>query len=200
MGITLWIVPSEGDILKLKRIMDIRPSSDSGSGKSAPEDTSYPRFDPHITLAALPSPSDISLTQLRQSVPQDQGSLKVNFKSVDVGDHFFRSVYVAVELTPELVDLHRSVHETLKLQPRTPMFPHISLCYIINTDAEHGERQRFRDEIAGRIREVGNGTIELNCGVEGENWLSGFEAPEIWIAECEGPVESWKILDRIKLS
>ncbi|KAG7092779.1 hypothetical protein E1B28_009102 [Marasmius oreades] len=197
MGITLWVVPCEGDMLKLKRIMDIRPT-----GKPALETISYPKFDPHITLASLPSPSDISLSQLRESLPKNQSSLKVNFRLVDVGDHFFRSVYIAVTLTPELVEIHRCVHEALQLEPRTPLFPHISLCYITDTDAGHGERQRFRDELqaAGKLREVSRGTVELDCGVEGEDWLSGFMASEVWIVECEGPVESWRVLERITLS
>ncbi|KAL0581121.1 hypothetical protein V5O48_000910 [Marasmius crinis-equi] len=184
-------------MLKMKRIMDIRPPG----GNAEPE--SYPKFDPHITLVSLPSPSGISLSQLRESIPKDQRPLKVTFKSVDVGDHFFRSDYIAVSLTPELVDLHRKVHDSLKLEPRTPKFPHISLTYITNFDAEHGERQRWRDELQseGRIREEDGGdSIGLNCGIDKEEWISGFVATEIWIVECEGPVETWKILDKIPLS
>ncbi|KAL0066517.1 hypothetical protein AAF712_006560 [Marasmius tenuissimus] len=197
VGVTLWIVPSEGEMVKLERIMDIRPSS----GRDT-EPASYPKFDPHITLASLPSSTDISISQLRESIPKDQRPLKVHSKSVDIGDHFFRSVYIAVNLSSELVELHRRVHDTLKVEPRTPTFPHISLCYITDSDAANGERQRYHEELQStrRICKEDDGNVALNCGVDEEDWVSGFVASEIWVAECEGPVETWKILDKISLS
>ncbi|KAK7034068.1 hypothetical protein VNI00_012499 [Paramarasmius palmivorus] len=193
MGITLWIVPSAKVIEQLKEIMAVRPR------ETLVQASSYPNFGPHITLASLSSLSSIPLSKLRETVPQDQAALKVNFKSIDVGDHFFRSVYIAVELTPELVALHRRVHEALGTEPRTPLFPHISLCYISDRDAEKGERQRYREELSslGRIHENHDGTVSLKCG---EGWLTSFVAPEIWITECEGPAETWTVLERIPLN
>ncbi|KAK1236401.1 hypothetical protein PQX77_000341 [Marasmius sp. AFHP31] len=202
VGVTLWIVPAEEAMLKLKRTMDIRPSgSDAPSSGRDTEPTSYPKFDPHITLASLPSSTDISISQLRDSIPKDQSPLKIHFRSVvDMGDHFFRSVYIAVNLSPELAELHRRVHDALKVEPKTPKFPHISLCYITDSDAADGERQRYREELTRRIRGGDDGNVALNCGLDEEDWVSGFVASEIWIAECEGPVETWKILDKISLS
>ncbi|KAI3619273.1 cyclic phosphodiesterase [Moniliophthora roreri] len=199
MGITLWIVPSAKDTERLKKIMAVRPQDSLPVQTSS---VSYPIFDPHITLASLSSHSNILLSKLKESIPKTQSALKVNFKSVDAGDHFFRSVYIAVTPTSELTALHQHVHEALGVEPRTPMFPHISLCYISDHDAEHGERQRFRDELrsTGRIREDEGGAVSLNCGTDKEDWVSGFISPEIWIADCEGPLESWRVLERIPLN
>ncbi|THU80124.1 LigT-like protein [Dendrothele bispora CBS 962.96] len=198
MGVTFWIVPSEQDRHKLRRIMDLRPSD---SQKQS--DNSYPRFNPHITLASLPSSSDISLEKLRNAVPQSQPALNITFQSVDVGEHFFRSVYIAILPSPELAALHKKVHEALDIEPRTPSFPHISLCYISDEDAANGERLRYKQMLidSGRLRANPDGTVSLNCGNdEREDWLSGFVAPEIWITTCDGPVEGWTVDDIIVLS
>ncbi|KAF9030681.1 hypothetical protein BDZ89DRAFT_1064462, partial [Hymenopellis radicata] len=115
---------------------------------------SYPSFEPHITLLSLPADSTISLPELRASIP------------LNIGDHFFRSVYIAVKQLPK---------------PRTPLFPHISLCYITDEDAALGERTSFYNALkdAGRMKPT----------QDNADWVSTFQASEVWIAECNGP---WK--------
>ncbi|KAF9030687.1 hypothetical protein BDZ89DRAFT_1064470 [Hymenopellis radicata] len=178
MGVTLWIVPSRKDAEKLKHIMDIRPRS---------LEASYPSFEPHITLLSLPADSTISLPELRASIPTTP--LKISFNSVNIGDHFFRSVYIAVKPTPS---------------SSYPALPHISLCYITDEDAALGERTSFYNALkdAGRMKPTqDNAGVSLNCSQgAGEDWVSTFEASEVWITECNGPVESWKILDKVSLS
>ncbi|KAF9009779.1 hypothetical protein BDZ89DRAFT_1104561 [Hymenopellis radicata] len=153
--------------------MDIRPRT---------LEASYPSFEPHITLLSLPADSTISLPELRASIPTST-PLKISFNSVNIENHFFRSVYIA---------------------PRTPLFPHISLCYITDEDAALGERTSFYNALkdAGRMKPTkDNAGVSLNCSQgAGEDWASTFEASEVWIAECNGPVETWKILDKVSLS
>ncbi|KAJ7085774.1 2',3'-cyclic-nucleotide 3'-phosphodiesterase [Mycena belliarum] len=194
MGLTLWLVPSAADSARLKKIMDARPTSQSTS------DASYPAFQPHITLAALPDPVP-SLAAILAAIPETQHALPITFDSVEVGDHFFRSVYLAARPSPALFDLHAHVHSALHIAPKTLKFPHISLCYINDEDAAAGERTRYFQALkdAGRIRGDGN-SVSLNCGEpEGDDWMSGFELPEIWIARCEGPVETWTVERKIAL-
>lgn len=178
--------------------MDIRPASSARTSEA-----SYPSFEPHITLLSLPADSSISLQELRASIPKST-PLKISFNSVNIGDHFFRSVYIAVKPTPELWSLHAHTHKALNQEPRTPLFPHISLCYITDEDAALGERTSFYKALndAGRIKSIEDGDgVALNCSQgAGEDWMSTFETSEIWIAECNGPVESWKILDKVSLS
>ncbi|KAF5373594.1 hypothetical protein D9758_000808 [Tetrapyrgos nigripes] len=198
MGVTLWIVPSEQDIKRLRRIMDLRPA-DSQVKSSA----SYPKFDPHITLAALPPDANIPLSKLKESIPTALPALEIQFNSVDTGSHFFRSVYIAVRLSPELSELHSKVHAALGVDPRTPSFPHISLCYITDEDAANGERERFRQTLvdSGKLRSNSDGTVSLNCAEAGEedDWMTGFTSPEIWITTCDGPVEGWIVDDKVPL-
>ncbi|KAK0463776.1 2',3'-cyclic-nucleotide 3'-phosphodiesterase [Desarmillaria tabescens] len=194
MGITLWIVPPSACAAKLRRIMNVRPGPPATSISSS----SYPRFHPHITLLSLPADSPISVSALRDAISSIQQSLDITFKSIDIGTHFFRSVYIAVQLTPELTEIHTHVHKKVGVEPRTPKYPHVSLCYITDEDAQHGERRAFYQAIESKIRKEGDGG-SLDCGELTEEWISGFVASEIWIAECNGPIEDWKILDKIPL-
>lgn len=186
----MWLVPSEEDSAKLRRIMT---NSKSVSG-------SYPKFEPHVTLATF---STLDPQQLRESIPKSGLSdLRIQFKSVDIGTHFFRSVYIAVEPSSALTALHTHIHQALNMEPRTPSFPHISLCYIVDDDAARGERQAWRDQLeaTGRIRSSDNG-VELNCGIDvDEDWMACSLAHEIWLVNCVGPVEEWSILDRVLLN
>ncbi|KAJ3987572.1 2',3'-cyclic-nucleotide 3'-phosphodiesterase [Lentinula detonsa] len=200
--VVLWIVPSDEDSAKLKTIMPIHSATSTGS-----ETRSYPKFHPHITLAAPPSSSTLTLEQLREAISNSlSANLQVSFKSVNTGNHFFRSVYISIEPTPALVSLHTQIHNTLNLEPRTPLFPHLSLCYITDEDdAKKEERQRWKNQLeaSSRIRYIGsprNG-IELNCCGDGavDDWITGFTAYEIWFVDCVGPVESWSVLDKVRL-
>ncbi|KAL0946789.1 hypothetical protein HGRIS_012962 [Hohenbuehelia grisea] len=190
-GVTLWLVPSRNVASKLKSLMHIRPN--------AQNEASYPEFEPHITLASLPNNSSIPLDKLRNAIPALQPRFQVDFESVNVGDHFFRSVYLAIKSSSELQLLHEHVHQALGVQPRTPAYPHVSLCYITEEDAAAGERDRYYHEleVQGRIRKEGE-TLSLNCNDrEHPDWISGFEVSEVWIADCTGPVKEWKVLDKI---
>ncbi|KAJ7286153.1 hypothetical protein C8J57DRAFT_658760 [Mycena rebaudengoi] len=174
--------------------MDRRPEQHSHS------DASYSKFEPHITLAALPEPVP-SLEAIISSIPESQPALPISFDSIEVGSHFFRSVYLAVHLTPALSHLHDHIHAQLGIVPKTPAYPHISLCYISDADAATGERSRYLKELedSGKVRRT-NDSVSLNCGEPGEEeWISGFQLPEIWITRCEGPVETWTVESKFSL-
>ncbi|KAI5900473.1 LigT-like protein [Schizophyllum commune H4-8] len=193
MGVTIWIVPPKPIREALeKRIMTIRPPS-----KRPLNPSTYPHFTPHITLAALGPNTSIPLERLRTAIPKDTPPTRATFASIEVGDHFFRSVYTAIKSTAELLELHKRVHDALDLPPRTPKYPHVSLAYIVDEDAEEREAylQALKDE--GVIREEGD-RVGIQCGEDG-GWVDGFDVKEIWIAKCDGPVESWEILDRLTL-
>lgn len=166
-------------------------------------ESTYPSFTPHITLCALGPSTNLSIDTLRSAIPLETLPIDLDIQSVDIGDHYFRSVYLKVENTQPLAALHAHVHDTLSLTPRTPLFPHMSLCYISDDDAEIGEREHFfRDLVKlGRFMPREDGGVSLNLGAPGnDKWLSTFQATEVWIAKCDGPVASWTILDKIPLS
>jgi len=168
---------------------------------------SYPAFYPHITLVSPPLPLEGHMDSIKACVAKYQTlpRLVCRFKSVDMGDHFYRSVYVAIQSTPELLGMHKYFHDIMKIEPRTPAFPHLSLCYIDDVDAENGERQAFYDAL--NIRELrtidqdgGLECVSLKCGSKNQDWIDHFDASEVWAVLCEGPVEGWVVLQKFSLT
>ena len=164
--------------------------------------SSYPAILPHITLATIPF-SDAGIPNvLLDSVPENQEPIRANFQSLAVGDHYFRSVFIDVQPTQELVGFQNQILTNLRrrgLEPSAPRFPHMSLCYI--ADEDKGDRDRTAQVLreAGDIsRTADTQSISLQCG---DVSLPGFDGAEIWLACCEGPVETWEVDERkVKLT
>ena len=165
---------------------------------------SYPRFHPHITLASGIPPS-AEVTAVLACLPE-VAPVSVEFQSLEVGDTYFRSLYVAIRASPSLAALHQSIHDDLRklegVEPQSPCFPHMSLFYI--NEVEPDERRMVADELlrSGRVvKEQNKCGIILDCSVNptGEVQLSGFDGKEIWLVGCEGAVELWTVLDKVIL-
>ena len=189
----MWIVPNATDAQRLENIMNTGQPSRTNSNLSQ---GSYPKFHPHITLASLPLSVKNNLIDIEASITTSlKAPLTVKFSSVEIGSHYFRSVYIAIEPTSEIMNLHELIHEELQAVPRTPSFPHLSLCYIDDKDAAIGEREAFYKILkdGGKIRAGGS----LDCGLEEEDWMDHFEANEIWVVQCEGPVNEWAVLRKL---
>ena len=131
-----------------------------------------------------------------------------------VSDAYFRSVLAVIELSPETLSLHAKINENLKMRsPQSPMFPHMSIYYI--DDAEAEERVRVLRELKDngtvvqaedgvRIHTSG-GPIGIPTGSETRplphgDTLQGFDGVEIWVALCDGPVETWTVLEKVALA
>jgi 2',3'-cyclic-nucleotide 3'-phosphodiesterase len=219
-AIALWLVPSEPEAALLQQLMDRRPEQSAHH--------SFPRFHPHVTLATLKPTSTTTssestsattsetndasnreraatLLSLREALPLGQPAVNVRFERVIAGDHYFRSVYIALQRSRELVELREAL-ETIR-GPEPPAFPHLSLYYIADEDAH--ERARVLQELERENVVVGpsadgrgRGGMVLKCSASGEGdvALEGFLGTQIWIMDCEGPVEGWKVIDKILLA
>jgi 2',3'-cyclic-nucleotide 3'-phosphodiesterase len=191
-GLAVWLVPSQGMAEKLKSIMHSHPRSSSRS---------YPHFYPHITLAS--TASSTPLNSVVSSIPGDILAIPVTFQSLKVGDNFFRSVYVSIHLSPELSALQSSIYAASSVfERKTPSFPHMSIFYIEDDEAEERTRMARGLELNGLVR-TGEGCVELKFGADGEEErVHGFQGKEIWIVDCDGPVVGWdsKVLKKIVLS
>ena len=195
--VSLWLVPSSEDAEQFMTIM-IPPKSTSNNLSPL----SYPRFHPHVTLASIPS--TFSLERIRAALPIALKPLRIVFESLVIGDHYYRSVYLAIQLTEELQELHRAFHKAIGVKATTPAFPHCSMAYIANADA--GERPKFVDDLraSGRVRDglcegVRGRNVSLKVVAEEDTWMSEWEAKEVWVVDCSGQVEGWKVLDKIPL-
>jgi 2',3'-cyclic-nucleotide 3'-phosphodiesterase len=151
----------------------------------------YPDFHPHITLASFPSTTTTStiIASIPTSLPSKP---QVKFSGLNVGDHFFRSVYLTIHPHPSLLALH----DHLRCGERPPEFPHLSLFYI--TDQSAASRQERKEDIAAWVEEDGNGSSSVKVS-KGDLSIDGFEADEIWVVDCDGPVEGWKVLHKVTM-
>lgn len=93
------------------------------------------------------------------------------------------------------------------------MFPHMSIYYIDDMEAEERSRvlQELKDNGTVIKSEEGvqihtsGGPIGIPTGSETRplpqgDALSGIDAVEIWVALCDGPVESWTVLEKVELA
>jgi len=199
MGLSLWLVPTDSQSASLSKIMHTRPPS-------AKSPLSYPKFQPHITLTTVPSitPLDVLLA----AVPVSQSSLRADFDALHAGDHYFRSVYIAIHPSDELIRVHKEIHENLGIKnPESPKYPHMSVYYI--ADSEPEERTRVHQELIANgtvVKDEVHGGIAVDCSKgprpnidSSSDVLKGFDGAEIWAALCDGPVETWTVEGKVKL-
>lgn len=195
-GVSLWLVPAAAQIDVINSCLPRRPSIDHPLSP-----ISYPAILPHITLATVPLSDPGIPDVLLDAVSENKQPLRANFQSLVVGDHYFRSVFIDVQPTQELVDFQNQLLINLRrrgLEPRAPRFPHMSLCYIADQDKSHRDRtaRALRDTVVSET--VDAQSISLQCG---DVTLPGFDGAEIWVVNCEGPVETWEVDERkVKLT
>jgi 2',3'-cyclic-nucleotide 3'-phosphodiesterase len=175
---------------------------------------------PYLTPNTAPDLDPTVLLSLREAIPLGQRAVRVRFARVLAGDHYFRSIYIAIAPSPELAQLRTALalaqnqgrHERKGPAPDSPpAFPHLSLYYV--ADEEAHTRERFLQELEREevVRHSADGlSVALRCaggggsgggveaGVDGR--LEGCICTQIWIVDCRGPVEGWKVLDKILLA
>ena len=163
------------------------------------------------------------LLALREAIPIGQRALRdIRFARVLTGDSYFLSIYIAL-VTPstELAQLRSALSRVVQQQvlpvgggeKKTssplllPAFPHLSLFYVKDEEAHARVRLLQEMEREGVVRHSDDGlSVALRCtertadGEDGGGVLEGFTATQIWIVDCEGPVEEWKVLDKILLA
>ena len=195
-GTSLWLVPPHDVAQKLQRIMKLKTPSYKSPA-------SFPHFHPHITLTTVPSQTTPPpVDELRKAIPTDQPIIPITFKVVEVGEKYFMSVYVTVDQDGVHGDLRNKLKSALG-EKTVPPKSHLSLFYIDDPDSE--ERTKIYDELLEqqRVVELGEGRVGLDCSEvprkDLEDVVSGFQGAEIWIAVCDGPVETWVIKDKIAL-
>ncbi|KAF8503390.1 2',3'-cyclic-nucleotide 3'-phosphodiesterase [Russula emetica] len=159
---------------------------------------------------------------LRESIPIGQRAIRIRFARVLTGDKYFLSIYIALAPSNELAQLRSSAlavgvggasgNNRPDPEKASPAFPHLSLFYIADEEAHSRVRLMQEMEREGVIRHSADGlSVALRCaqiagdsedgdGDGGNGVLEGFTATQVWIVDCEGPVEEWKVLDKILLA
>ena len=192
---------------------------------------SFPRFYPHVTLATIkpaasatttPTSSEAhptatsepgytssrekaaALLALREAMPLGQTAVDVRFGRLIAGDDYYRSVYVALLLSRELVELRAALSAALGSPgPGPPAFPHLSLYYIADEDAHARTRvmqELERENVVAPSADERGIVLRCGSGPDGPVTLDGFTGTQLWMVDCEGPVEEWEVLDKILLA
>jgi 2'-5' RNA ligase len=202
MGLSLWLVPNPTQLQLIQKVLPKQPETRPVSAAS------YPEITPHITLA---SSGKATQDAMLRAIPSTLHPVPVEFHRLEVGDHYFRSVFIAVKKTTELVALHEHIMAALErdgASPSAPAFPHMSISYIADEDGI-AERKKAADELRANTIVEGPETdpdgaerVALRCGdsEKGRVCLASFECTEVWIVQCEGPVQHWQVLHKITMT
>lgn len=191
-GLSLWLVPPRDIASKLDVIMSKKTSTFTSP-------SSFARFEPHITLATVPSSTPIA--ELAAAIPADQPAIQASFKSIDVGNKYFMSIYAVVHHSIPLETLRTSLKRALG-ESTVPPLSHVSLFYIDDADADERTKMAAILREEGRVVEQGEDRVALDCAAsvgQTADLVDGFNGGEIWIALCDGPVHTWQIKQRIAL-
>ena len=149
----------------------------------------FPEFEPHITLLTKVGEESIDIDKLGRAI-NSIGRPRVMFRSVEAGVHYFRSVYIRVEMMMGLQERLRG-EEGFEVSK----FPlHLSLCYVEDSDGEMREVLVEKMKREGMVVRCGE-MVKVKYG-PGDDWIEGFEGGEIWLMECIGLVKDWKLIER----
>jgi 2'-5' RNA ligase len=162
-GFSLWIVP-EGEVRRrlAARIAELARRF------------AGPVFEPHVTLlAGRPGPAASVIARAGEGMRMSN-TFPVRFIGPELGDSYFRSLYLRVEPSPELLVLHDAVRDAFGRTEEAPFFPHLSLRYGAPPPPAVIE--------------------EVRLGVP-----DGFEARTVDLYSTEGEVERWHRVRRFRL-
>jgi len=190
MGISIWLVPPPGAFEPLETLIT-----------SIAKQHGSPIFQPHITLFTVPSSPSISLAEPEKLLPPKSDlpiSVPIIFKRVCTGATFFQSVFIELELGHDSGVLQAMYDGAfirnqglVKDGGKPPYHPHLSLYYGTPSIEE-------KEAIVANLEK--DGVIDATSSpVEVAGVQGGFDVNEIWIVRCEGPVEGWEVLHRLRL-
>jgi len=160
---SVWIVPA-GEVLdRIERIVHkIHPR---GGG---------PRFKPHLTLLSGSETTQADAELKLKHLAARLRPFEIRLDRIEWRDEYFRCLYLAAELTPELAAAQRAGYETFEMNPPPPFEPHVSLLYG-NLD------ERLKKELA----EEAGSSVDLRFAATGVQLVDA--SPSV-------PVTGWKTL------
>ncbi len=138
-----------------------------------------PAFTPHVTLLGDLRVDRAATVAAAGVVVERFLPLTIRFEGIDTGSSFFRSVFLRVHASAELVGAHRALCEALGVAPAAPFEPHLSLAY-------------------GRVPETDRAALEEQVDRRGIVRTS-FAADSLTVAHAASamPIEDWTEVETI---
>lgn len=117
-GHTLWLAPKGAAYDRYSTLID-KLSCEFGT----------PRFDPHITLLPGLTGSVDEISHCIHAFAEDIKPFAVTLMETAVTERYFQRLFVKVEASTELMQLHHLAAKHLAQSRPTPFQPHLSLLY-----------------------------------------------------------------------
>ncbi|PWN51135.1 hypothetical protein IE53DRAFT_379202 [Violaceomyces palustris] len=138
-------------------------------------------------------------TQPQEGV--DPSKIVCRLTDVTTRGFFFQCILISIETQPDLISLNSKMRQAFssrlasRTQAESPYFPHCSLLYsdIDSSEAERAIRIMESNHVFKRIEPDGDVDLIDFSGITSFE----FQAVELW--DSNGPVEDWKLLERIDL-
>lgn len=159
-GYTLWLMPTGEQYNKFADLI-----------RRLGQEYDAPVFQPHITLLGEFPQTEEEAMRLTQSLVTNQKPFPISLREIDYQEYHFRALFVKVDRTPPIVNLHERAKKLFSMEQIPPYMPHLSLLY-------------------------GNYPVEVKKEIIkaiGQDQTTTFEARAIYLIKG-GEVKDWKIV------
>ena len=166
-GVSLWLIPggeAHDSLAELIRRYSRRFST--------------PFFEPHLTLVGgIPSSAEERLLRRCADLARDTPAVEIRMSDAGFGESYFRCLYLKVERTPALDQLHERAQALILGREAKPFTPHVSLLY---GRLSREQKRDLVDELASLPP-------------------ASFRAMHLDVLSTEGPATAWRRAARFEL-
>lgn len=134
-------------------------------------------FEPHITVVGGVSGERAALSETTRSLAKSTDPLDVTFGSVRSSTTRHQCVFILVEPSIELFDVHQTARETLSLSPEAYV-PHVSLVY-----SDMSLRRR----------------IAVAASIDPSSFPEQANVATLELVDTTGPVSEWESIVAVQL-
>ncbi|HLD01745.1 MAG TPA: 2'-5' RNA ligase family protein [Patescibacteria group bacterium] len=164
-GYSLWLQPEGEDYQEFSSLIKQLAAKYHG-----------PVFEPHVTLlGGFPQNDEQQVIFLTQQLAKRHTTFAIQLKEIDYEDFYFRTLFIHVEKTPELLKLNSEARKLFGISNEPPFMPHLSILY----------------------GEYPNETKEKIIGEIGREHNLSFYPSVITVIHSSGRENTWKVVGKL---
>ncbi len=158
MEYSLWLMPTGAVYDKFSQLIS-----------QLAEQNSSPSFPPHVTLVGSIEADEEEMINKTQDVAKLIHPYTIKLMNVDYTDYYYRSLFVRVEPTEDVMKAYQKVREIFPSPQETGYMPHFSLLY--------GDfSSETKEQIIKKI---------------GDRFTDEFEVNSLYLYLTQGDVSKW---------